>query len=209
MAIYRFKVYFEDDEEVIRVIEIKSNQTLEDLHFAILASVGFDSIHNALFFLSNDYWKRLDAFVMLPEGKWENSPVFSNTKLSKIIYDPHQKLLYVYDLNEEWTFHIEMIGISMNEDATKTYPLCIKSESKAPKQYKAQRKVGADLEDDEFDYLTKNLLGGEIAAEMLGEHLDEGEADDLNEDEDSVEASENDEEADDSFFGEEDAYDED
>lgn len=181
MAIYRFKVCFEEDDEIIRVIEVRSGQTLEDLHFAILNSIEFDTRHNALFYISDDYWKKHDKFIFLPDTGTEEITMFSSTKLSTLINDPHQKLLYIYDLSEQWVFMVELVGIAMNEDPKKTYPLVVRSESKPPKQYKTQRKVGADLEDDEFDYLTKNLLGGEIAEEMLGEHLDVGETDDMGE----------------------------
>ena len=32
MSVYRFKVFFEEDESVIREIEIKSTQNFEDFH---------------------------------------------------------------------------------------------------------------------------------------------------------------------------------
>jgi len=181
MALYRFKICFEEDEEVIRIIEIRSGQTIEDLHFAILKSINFDTQHNALMYISDDYWKKHEKYIFLPEGGMEEVTMFSSTRLSSLINDPHQKLLYIYDLNEEWTFMIELIGISINEDPKKDYPHLARSESKAPKQYKTQRKIGGDLDDDEFEYLTKNLLSGEIAEEMMGSHLDEGETDDMDE----------------------------
>lgn len=193
MAVYRFKIYFEDDEEILRLIEVRSSQTLMDLHLAYLQSIEFDQIHNSLIWLSNDHWKRGEQFAAM-ELLDKEVPLFSETKLSKIINDPHQKMLYVYDLQQEWSFHIELVGISIKEDSKVSYPLVVKKEGKAPKQYHIQRKVGADLEEDEFEYLTKNLLSGEIADEMLGAHLDEGEADDMDIDGDDDEAEETEDE---------------
>lgn len=181
MALYRFKICFEEDEEVVRVIEIRSNQTIEDLHFAILKSIDFDTQHNALLYISDDYWKKHEKYIFLPAAGMEEVTMFSSTRLSALINDPHQKLLYIYDLSEQWTFMVELIGITIKEDPKRDYPFLARSESKAPKQYKIQRKVGEDLEDDEFEYLTKNLLSGEIAEEMMGEHLDVGETDDMDE----------------------------
>ncbi|MDX5321774.1 MAG: plasmid pRiA4b ORF-3 family protein [Bacteroidota bacterium] len=205
MAIYRFKVCFEEDEEIVRVIEIKSNQTIEDLHFAILKSIEFDSKHNALLYISDDYWKKHDKYIFLPEAGMEEVPMFSVKKLSSLINDPHQKLLYIYDLSEQWVFLVELIGISMTEDAKKDYPYVVRSENKAPKQYKTQAKVGGDLEEDELDYLTKNLLSGEIAEEMLGQHLDEGETDEMDEEGED----QDNEDQEDEFFGGDEGYDED
>ena len=42
MALYRFRVTFEDYDEVMREIDIKSNQTFEDLHRAIHQSTGYN-----------------------------------------------------------------------------------------------------------------------------------------------------------------------
>ncbi len=211
MAVYRFRLCFEEDEEVVRIMDVRSSQTLEDFHFAILKAIEFDQKHNALFYISDDTWKKHDKYVFLPEAGMEETPLFSTTRLSALINDPHQKLLYVYDLNEQWTLMVELITISMKEDTKSTYPLVVRSENKAPKQYKIQRKVGGDLEEDEFDYLTKNLLGGEIAKEMMGEHLDDGETDGMDEegDESSDDNGDNgDEDSGDNLFGG-DSYDDD
>ena len=43
MAIYRFKIAFEDNEDIYREIEIKSTQTFEDFHNVIVQSINFDN----------------------------------------------------------------------------------------------------------------------------------------------------------------------
>ena len=58
MAVYKFKVWFEDNEDVVRVIEVKSTQTFLDLHNAIQDSVGFDKSQLASFYVSDDQWKK-------------------------------------------------------------------------------------------------------------------------------------------------------
>ena len=40
MAIYRFKLSFEDYDEVVREIDIKTTQTFEDLHKALHRTTG-------------------------------------------------------------------------------------------------------------------------------------------------------------------------
>ncbi len=49
MAVYRFKVSFEEHEDISREIEIRSDQTFEDLHNAIQQAVGFDASQPASF----------------------------------------------------------------------------------------------------------------------------------------------------------------
>jgi hypothetical protein len=43
MAIYRFRISFEDFDEVVREIDIKSTQTFEDLHKAVHRSTGYSA----------------------------------------------------------------------------------------------------------------------------------------------------------------------
>ena len=43
MAIYKFKISFEDFDDVVREIDIKSNQTFEDLHRALHKSIGYNA----------------------------------------------------------------------------------------------------------------------------------------------------------------------
>jgi len=178
MAVFRFRVCFEEDDEVVRIFEMKSSQNLEDMLFAILRFVEFDSIHNASLFLSDDYWKKGREHIFLPEPGKEDISLFAATRLSTLINDPHQKMVLVYDFEAEWTLQIELIGLSPKEDPKKDYPLLVRAEGKAPKQYRIKRKIGEDLEEDEFDYLTKNLLSGEVA-EQMEEQVDEGDTDNL------------------------------
>jgi hypothetical protein len=42
MALYRFRITFEDYDDVTREIDIKSNQYFEDLHNAIHQSTGYN-----------------------------------------------------------------------------------------------------------------------------------------------------------------------
>ncbi len=54
MALYRFKVTFEDYDDVTREIDIKSTQTFEDLHRAIHQSTGYNGEFPSSFYISND-----------------------------------------------------------------------------------------------------------------------------------------------------------
>ena len=54
MAIYRFRISFEEFDDIHRDIEIKSIQSFEQLHLAIQESIGFDASKPASFYMSND-----------------------------------------------------------------------------------------------------------------------------------------------------------
>ena len=53
-VVYRFKVMFEDHEDVVRDIEITNLQTFEDFHNIIQSSIGFDASKPASFFICTD-----------------------------------------------------------------------------------------------------------------------------------------------------------
>ncbi len=160
MAIYRFKVSFEDNEEVFRELEIKSTQTFEDLHNVIVQSINFDNQHNASFYISDDYWRKGQEIVLRQTEPSENGnrkkpdaevpkKIMNKCKMASLIDDPHQKFVYVYDPKTGWTFLVELLKI-VPDDAKATYPRVVKTTGEPPKQYKATT-VAAAVEDEEFD----------------------------------------------------------
>lgn len=178
MPLYKFKVSFEDYEDVIRVIEIKPEQTLEDLHLAILKSVDFKDGELASFYLSDDQWKKGKEYTLtdmaedMEDETVVPTPTMSATPLNELIYDPHQKLIYVYDMMAMWTFHVEFAGISMKEDSKITYPYCSKSEGLAPKQV-TEIKIPNDIDlEEDFDALAATLIAAAGGVES-DEHEDD------------------------------------
>lgn len=131
MAAYRFRVTFEEHDEVSRDIEMKANQTFHDLHDAIQVAIGFDNKHEASFFMSNDHWKKGQEITKSKNASPE-SIVMSDAVMSNFITDPHQKIYLVYD--HKWTFYVELVKIVASKPDT-VYPLCVRSEGEAPKQY--------------------------------------------------------------------------
>lgn len=183
MPLYRFKVYLDDTDEVFRVIEIKPGQKFLDFCNTILKSFNFDDKHDASFFMSDDTWKKGQEIV---KRKRDELPLFKDSKLNAFIIDPHQKIIFIYNQDDvQWYFHCELNGIIMDVNAATDYPNIAKSVGKSPKQYAKGKKVGENLEEDEFEYLTKNLLAGDVSEEEIKEHQgfsDDPEATDIADD---------------------------
>ena len=179
MALYKFKLTFEEYEDISRVIEIKSSQTFLEFHKAILDSIGFDQKQMASFYMSNDTWKKEQEITLedMSDDNDENSipiPTMKDSRLSMFVNDPHQKIVYVYDFLEMWTMHLELVGIEMKEKAGVKYPICSKSVGLAPKQYDKVQRFGL-VDDNEFDEITKNYLdkSDEIPGEISDDEADE------------------------------------
>ncbi len=156
MAVYRFRVVFEDFEEVCREIEIKSTQNFEEFHTVILNSIDFDTTHNASFFIADDLWHKGEEIALRPaenDRKPQSDIVkrqMSKCKIALLIDDPHQKFVYIYDPKSAWTFLVELLKI-VPDDAKAIYPKCVKRVGDAPKQYKKSSEIPVVLEEDEFE----------------------------------------------------------
>lgn len=179
MAVYKFRVTFEEYEDISRVIEIKSAQTFYDLHKAILASISFDEKQMASFYMSNDSWKKGQEITLMDMSNDDDEPeqklpIMKKSQIQDYIDDPHQKIIYIYDFIEMWTLRLELFGIEMKEKAGIKYPVCSKSIGLAPKQYDKVQRFGI-VDDDEFEEITKNYLdqSDEVPNEVSDDEADE------------------------------------
>ncbi len=169
MAFYKFRVTFEDHEDVSRDLEIKSTQSFEDLHSAILSSIGFDNKEMASFFMSDDNWKKGREITLADMSDGEGKiPMMKKSRLCDFIADPHQKIYYVYDFLNEWAFRVELLKIIVSEEIGAMYPRCVKINGEAPKQHDAGPKVVPVPED---------FVEEEVLVEESNESSDSEEAD--------------------------------
>ena len=135
MAIYRFKISFEDYDEVEREIDIKSTQTFEDLHRALHRSTGYPTEVSSSFYVSNDFWYKGQEIAFLPSEKKieQGVSLMDKSKLSSFIDDPHQKFYYTYNFERPFDFHVQLIKIILDEETGKEYPNTFRSIGEAPK----------------------------------------------------------------------------
>ncbi len=171
MAILKFRVYFEEDESVYRDVVIRHKQTFLDLHNAILKAYEFDNKHQATFFRSNDHWLRGREISLAEYEKEYIAPplLMAETPIGSEIKDTNQRFRYVYDFNKNWSFLIELINVSKEENPKIIYPSTARTEGIAPSQYGTKGLLGEKFADIEEKYdLTQ-------AGEGFGEKDEEGE----------------------------------
>lgn len=161
MAIYRFRISFEDFDEVVREIDIKSTQTFEDLHKAVHRSTGYSAEKSSSFFVSTDNWIKGDEIAYLPNQRKIDRGValMENSKLSRFIDDPHQKFYYIYNFDRPFDFHVELIKIILTTDPNIEYPYLVKSTGEAPKIIEKDNfgtiAVSSNPVSTEFDFLNE------------------------------------------------------
>ncbi len=161
MAIYRFRISFEDFDDVVREIDIKTNQTFEDLHRAIHRSTGYDADKSSSFYVSTDNWIKGDEISILPnQRKIDNGvALMEKSKLSSFVEDPHQKFYYIYNFERPFDFHVELIKIILENDPNIEYPYLVKSTGEAPKIIDKNNIAGFAVSSaaasTEFDFLNE------------------------------------------------------
>lgn len=136
MPLFKFRVYWEDDDNIYRDIVLKTGQTFQSFNQAILTAFEFDNKHQSSFFSSNDNWLRgreISSEVLVNK---KDAPALSmiKTPVSALVEKPDEKFVFTYDPAKKWTFLVELIGIEKDEDSKKEYPICTKKEGVAPAQ---------------------------------------------------------------------------
>ncbi len=172
MAILKFRIYFEEDESVYRDVVIKHTQSFQDLHNTILKSYEFDNKHKATFFRSNDHWQRGREISLekYDDREYKAPPlIMADTVIGSEIRDPNQRFIYLYDFNKNWSFLVELINVSKEENPKITYPSVSRTEGIGPSQYGTKGLLGDKFADIEEKYdLTQ-------AGEGFGEKDEDGE----------------------------------
>lgn len=136
MPVFRFRVAWEEDDNIYRDIELLSGQTFEMFKDVILKSFEFNNIHPCSFFESNDKWHRLREISseVLVNKRGADKLSMVKTPVPALIDQPDKRFVFEYDPVKKWVFLITLIGISKDEDYTKKYPLIARSEGIAPSQ---------------------------------------------------------------------------
>lgn len=166
--IYRFTLISDEVDDFLREIQIDPEATFHDFHEAILKSVGYANDQMTSFFICDDHWEKEKEITLeeMDDNPETDSWVMSETRISDLVEDEKQKLLYVFDYMTERCFFIELSEIITGKRIKDA--LCTKRQGNPPAQavnfddYDA--KAGAssidldenfygdqDYNDDEFD----------------------------------------------------------
>lgn len=154
MAIYRFRVTFEDYEDIYREIDMPSKATFLELHQAIHDATGYVADVSSSFYVSNDQWKKGTEIAYLPTERKKSNGVLEmdGIRLSKFIDDPHQKFYYIYNFDRPYDFHVELIKI-LKEEEGKAYPSIFKAVGTVPKLVAAADFPLSTIDDEDDDDL--------------------------------------------------------
>ncbi len=133
MSILRFRITFDDYDDIQRDIDFKAEHTFANLYIELLKSVGFDQKHKGIFWLADHNWRK---GALIGEITGEGDSPLRKTELVEHIDDPHQKFLFSYDEDAKWNFNIELIRIMADAEYKAIYPKLAAQAGLPPVQYK-------------------------------------------------------------------------
>jgi hypothetical protein len=117
------------------VIEIDSSSTLEDIHFAIQSALRFDSDHLYEFYCARTVRSR--KRIIYDD---ENGALYSKTIESLFPLPKNQRLFYLFDYGDCWTFQVAKVPApKVPPDSKAVYPRLAYETSKKPKQYSQKK----------------------------------------------------------------------
>jgi len=156
MPLFRFRISWEEDDNIYRDIILTSGQSFATFQEAILKAFEFTKPAPASFFESNERWVagREISSEVLSNKKGASALSSAKTPVSALVNQPEKRFIFRYFSDKEWHFCITLIALSNDEDSNKTYPLLSKSEGLAPhKTSGADINLGESLTDtnDQFD----------------------------------------------------------
>ena len=136
MPVFRFRVHWEEDDQIYRDIEITNGQSFSLFQEAILKAYEFDQKHAASFFVSDDHWnKGMEFSSEVAVNKKDAAVLSTKTPVSALVATPEQKFIFEYDPAKKWTFQIALIAIEKEEQLKRVYPFCLRKEGVGPAQY--------------------------------------------------------------------------
>lgn len=109
--IYRIKYICEEVDGFIRELKINSDATFLDLNKAILFSCGYPDDQMTSFYLCDNEWERGEQITREDMGVGDSDEdiyIMEQTKLSELIEDEEQHLVFVFDPFNDRVFYLDV-----------------------------------------------------------------------------------------------------
>lgn len=153
--IYKFLIVSDEVEDFKRVIKIDSDATFKELNDVILDSVGYTHDQMTSFFICEDDWEKVSEVTLVDMGKESDEDIWlmEKTRLSELIEDEGQRLMFVFDYLTDRAFFMELRETVFGEELET--PVCIKSVGDAPVQVvdfeEVEKKIAQQASIDDLD----------------------------------------------------------
>ena len=104
--IAHLRIILDHTNDIFRDIHINSEDTLEQLHHAIVSAFKLNPEEMAAFYLTNEEWEQGEEIPLL--SMQEGSHEMKDITISAIFNKEDSRLLYIQDFLTMWRFMIEI-----------------------------------------------------------------------------------------------------
>jgi hypothetical protein len=120
-VVYKFVILSDEVDNFRRDILIDSDATFFELHEAILDSAGYSGDQMTSFFTCDEDWMKEKEITLIEmdTGSDEDNYVMESTRLSDLMEEEKQKLLYVFEYLTERSFFMELKEIITGKSQSK------------------------------------------------------------------------------------------
>ncbi|MBW7870366.1 MAG: hypothetical protein H3C39_04815 [Flavobacteriia bacterium] len=147
--IYKIRVILDTKEDVFRDIEVRDKQTLFSLYKGIVSAFSLQGEELASFYESNKDWDQGREIPLEDMGDTGNDETMADFQISEILPKVGDRMIFVYDYMEMWTFYVEVIAIE-DKKAVFNYPLTVYRFGSMPLKAPKRNQDILDLEEDEI-----------------------------------------------------------
>jgi len=153
---YKIRVILDSKEDVIRTLLVDKKLNLEELHLTIAKSFGFGGQEMASFYRTDNEWSQGEEIPLFNMEEVGEGVSMQTCILNDTLPKKNDKLIYVYDFLNMWTFYVELIEIS--SDKIQNLPQIILTVGEIPNEAPEKEFVAeklddgfVDEDDDEYD----------------------------------------------------------
>ncbi|MDG1399058.1 MAG: hypothetical protein P8P88_11795 [Polaribacter sp.] len=150
---YKIRVILDTKEDVIRTLLVEDNVNLESLHNSISKAFGFEGQEMASFYKTDDEWNQGEEIPLFNMAEAGEEISMQTCILKDTLLQENDKLIYVYDFLNMWTFYVDVVEISPEKrnDLPKIILEVGEIPKEAPKKEFIADNPNEKDDDDEFD----------------------------------------------------------
>jgi hypothetical protein len=135
MPIFKFRIAWQDDDNIQRDIEMLSSHVFQDFHAIIKKSFLLKDEWHATFGVLNEVGKRTHNIDTKVEKNIKGAEFLSalKTPIGALVLHPSQEFIYALENDKEWDFIISLITVYAEDEKDETiYPNILRSEGLSP-----------------------------------------------------------------------------
>lgn len=116
--VYKIRLILNIEEDTIRDVAIDGSSSLEDLHNTITSSFGFAGDEMASFYRSDESWIQGEEFPLFDMSDGHDRKIqMSEISIDQVLISENDKMIYVYDFFNMWSFYVELITTDFEHKA--------------------------------------------------------------------------------------------